>query len=245
MREMIRGFGGPQIHVGVSECRYLDRPARFPARHYRPGDVGPAPLLVFFHGGGWVIGDLDTHDALCRLTCRDAGIHVLSIDYRLAPEHPAPAALDDAYAAFRWAHEHAAELGAIPGKVAVGGDSAGGNLAAVVSQLARDDGGPHPSLQWLIYPRTDFTRATRSHDPVRRRLLADQAGHRLVHATNTWAVRCRADRSAGLAVAGRYLAGLPPALIARRLRPAARRGRAVRRGAARGRATSTYARWGR
>ena len=107
----------------------------------------PTPLLVFYHGGGWTIGDLDTHDALCRLTCRDADIHVLSVDYRLAPEHPAPAAVDDAYAAFRWAHEHAADLGAIPGKVAVGGDSAGGNLAAVVSQLARDDKtrGPEPS----------------------------------------------------------------------------------------------------
>jgi acetyl esterase/lipase len=92
---------------------------------------------------------------------------VLSIDYRLAPEHPAPAAVEDAYAAFAWACEHAAELGAIPGKVAVGGDSAGGNLAAVVSQLARDDdaqgpGGQEPVLQWLIYPRTDFTAQTRS-----------------------------------------------------------------------------------
>jgi acetyl esterase/lipase len=118
--------------------------------------------LVFYHGGGWTIGDLDTHDALCRLTCRDAGIHVLSIDYRLAPEHPAPAAVEDAYAAFKWAYEHAGELGALPGRVAVGGDSAGGNLAAVVSQLARDDGGPAPVLQWLIYPRTDFTAQTRS-----------------------------------------------------------------------------------
>jgi acetyl esterase len=125
-------------------------------------------LLVFYHGGGWTIGDLDTHDALCRLTCRDADVHVLSIDYRLAPEHPAPAAVDDAYVAFRWAHEHAGELGATRGKVAVGGDSAGGNLAAVVCQLAREDRatqdppGPLPVLQWLIYPRTDFTAQTRS-----------------------------------------------------------------------------------
>jgi len=119
-------------------------------------------LLVFYHGGGWTIGDLDTHDALCRLTCRDADVHVLSVDYRLAPEHPAPAAVDDAYAAFRWAHEHAGDLGAIPDKLAIGGDSAGGNLAAIVSQLARDDGGPTPVLQWLLYPRTDFTAKTRS-----------------------------------------------------------------------------------
>jgi acetyl esterase len=157
---------GPQIHVEVSELSLPGPAGEIPARHYRPpGDV-PAPLLVFYHGGGWSIGDLDTHDALCRLTCRDAGVHVLSIDYRLAPEHPAPAAIEDAYAAFEWACEHAGDLGATPGRVAVGGDSAGGNLAAVVSQLARDSaderGGTAPVLQWLLYPRTDFTAKTRS-----------------------------------------------------------------------------------
>lgn len=161
-RQMSLGFGGPQIHVEVADMSIPGPAGDIPARHYRPTSAEPAPLLVFYHGGGWVIGDLDTHDALCRLTCRDADIQVLSIDYRLAPEHPAPAAIDDAYAAFRWAHEHSADLGAIPGRVAVGGDSAGGNLAAVVSQLARDDGGPVPILQWLIYPRTDFTAQTRS-----------------------------------------------------------------------------------
>jgi acetyl esterase/lipase len=168
MRETCLGFAGPQVHVGVSDLSIPGPAGQIPARHYRPVTAKPTPLLVFFHGGGWTIGDLDTHDALCRLTCRDADVHVLSIDYRLAPEHPAPAAVDDAYAAFRWAHEHAADLGGIPDKVAVGGDSAGGNLAAVVSQLARDDGvtqdatGPMPVLQWLIYPRTDFTAKTRS-----------------------------------------------------------------------------------
>jgi acetyl esterase len=168
MRETCLGFAGPQVHVGVSDLSIPGPAGQIPARHYRPVTTKPTPLLVFFHGGGWTIGDLDTHDALCRLTCRDADVHVLSIDYRLAPEHPAPAAVDDAYAAFRWAHEHAADLGAIPDKVAVGGDSAGGNLAAVVSQLARDDRatqhppGPLPVLQWLIYPRTDCTAKTRS-----------------------------------------------------------------------------------
>jgi acetyl esterase len=161
MREMCLGFAGPQVHVRVSDVWIPGPAGQIAARHYRPATAEPAPLLVFYHGGGWTIGDLDTHDALCRLTCRDADINVLSIDYRLAPEHPAPAAVDDAYAAFRWAHDHAGELGAIPGKVAVGGDSAGGNLAAVVSQLARDDG-TMPVLQWLIYPRTDFTAHTRS-----------------------------------------------------------------------------------
>lgn len=157
---------GPQIHVEVTELAIPGPAGEIPARHYHPTSEAPAPLLVFYHGGGWSIGDLDTHDALCRLTCRDAGVHVLSIDYRLAPEHPAPAAIDDAYAAFEWACAHAGELGAAPGRVAVGGDSAGGNLAAVVSQLARDNardkGGPTPVLQWLIYPRTDFTARTRS-----------------------------------------------------------------------------------
>jgi acetyl esterase/lipase len=164
MRESLLGFAGPQVHVGVSDLSIPGSAGQIPARHYRPVTAKPTPLLVFYHGGGWTIGDLDTHDALCRLTCRDADVHVLSVDYRLAPEHRAPAAVDDAYAAFRWAHEHAADLGAIPDKVAVGGDSAGGNLAAIVSQLARDENpqGPQPVLQWLIYPRTDFTAQTRS-----------------------------------------------------------------------------------
>ncbi|HUB53914.1 MAG TPA: alpha/beta hydrolase [Mycobacterium sp.] len=162
MREMTLRFAGPQVHVGVSEVSIPGPAGPIAARHYHPAAAEPAPLLVFYHGGGWTIGDLDTHDALCRLTCRDADVHVLSVDYRLAPEHTAPAAVDDAYAAFRWAHEHAGDLGAIPDKVAVGGDSAGGNLTAVVSQLARDARGPKPVLQWLLYPRTDFTAQTRS-----------------------------------------------------------------------------------
>ncbi len=162
MRENTMGLPGPQIHVEVDDLSLPGPAGEIAARHYRPPSGGTAPLLVFYHGGGWAIGDLDTHDALCRLTCRDAGVQVLSIDYRLAPEHPAPAAVEDAYAAFKWACEHANELGAIPGQVAVGGDSAGGNLAAVVCQLARDEGGPAPVLQWLIYPRTDFSAQTRS-----------------------------------------------------------------------------------
>jgi acetyl esterase/lipase len=171
MRDSLLGFAAPQIHVEVDELSLPGPAGEIRARHYRPPGSAAAPLLVFYHGGGWVIGDLDTHDALCRLTCRDAGVHVLSIDYRLAPEHPAPAALDDAFAAFKWAYEHAGELGATPGQVAVGGDSAGGNLAAVVCQLARDEGGPAPVLQWLIYPRTDFTAQTRSMSLVARGFL--------------------------------------------------------------------------
>ena len=132
------------------------------ARHYRPIDGQGQPLLVFYHGGGQVIGDLETHDDLCRQICREGGLHVLSVDYRLAPEHKAPAGADDAYAAFRWALEHAGELGADPGRVAVGGDSAGGNLAAVVSQRARNEGARLPALQLLFYPVTNYSGETRS-----------------------------------------------------------------------------------
>jgi acetyl esterase/lipase len=214
MREMTQGFGGPQIHVGVSELSIPGPAGPIPARHYRPTTPGPAPLLVFYHGGGWVIGDLDTHDPLCRLTCRDADVNVLSIDYRLAPEHVAPAAIDDAYAAYRWASEHAKELGAIPGKIAVGGDSAGGNLAASVSQLARDEGDPQPVLQWLIYPRTDFSAQTRSLS-----LFAD--GFLLTKADIDWFTEQYLGGSGIDAgdprvspLLAESLAGLPPALIA-------------------------------
>ena len=131
------------------------------ARHYRPAERD-APLLVFFHGGGQVLGDLDTHDDVCRKFCRDGGVHVLSVDYRLAPEHKAPAGSDDAFAAYQWALEHAAELGADPSRIAVGGDSAGGNLAALVSQRARHEGTPLPALQLLFYPVTTYADQTRS-----------------------------------------------------------------------------------
>jgi acetyl esterase len=216
IRELTPGFAGPQVHVGVSEVSIPGPAGLIPARHYHPKTSHPAPLVVFFHGGGWTIGDLDTHDPLCRLTCRDAEVHVLSVDYRLAPEHPAPAAVDDAYAAFRWACEHAADLGAIPDKIAVGGDSAGGNLAAVVSQLARDEdpSGAQPVLQWLIYPRTDFTAHTRSLS-----LFAD--GFLLTKAHIDWCTEQYLGSSGVDPADPRVsplladsLAGLPPALIA-------------------------------
>jgi len=133
-----------------------------PARHYRPVDGDDAPLLVFYHGGAMVLGDLDTHDDACRQICREGGLHVLAVDYRLAPEHKAPAGVDDAFAAFTWALDHAAELGADPGRVAVGGDSAGGNLAALVSLRARDEGVRLPAVQLLYYPVTDWGAQTRS-----------------------------------------------------------------------------------
>jgi acetyl esterase len=128
-----------------------------PARFYLPGRLPatPAPLLVYYHGGGWVVGDLDTHDGVCRFLAAAAGVAVLAVDYRLAPEHPFPAAVEDAWSSFAWAAENASRLGVDPARIAVGGDSAGGNLAAGVSILARAEGGATPAMQLLIYPVTD------------------------------------------------------------------------------------------
>jgi acetyl esterase len=137
-----------------------------PVRVYRPvgakaGDALPA--LVYFHGGGWVIGDIETHDVLCRQLTAEAGIEVVSVDYRLAPEYKFPAAVDDAWAATKWVVANAGQLGADPGRIAVGGDSAGGNLAAAVAILAREAGGPAIALQVLLYPVTDAGTETGSY----------------------------------------------------------------------------------
>ena len=137
-----------------------------PIRVYRPAGVPastPLPALVFFHGGGWVIGDLETHDVLCRQLTAGAGISVVNVDYRLAPEHKFPAAVDDAWATTRWVAAHASEIGIDRTRLAVGGDSAGGNLAAVVAILARDHGGPTLALQVLTYPVTDVAAESASY----------------------------------------------------------------------------------
>jgi acetyl esterase len=164
-REAGAATGRPIPVRSVSDLT-VDGPAGpLPARHYVPDEPGgPHPLLLFLHGGGFVICDLDTHDQACRLLCRQAGVHVLSVDYRLAPEYPFPAAVDDAHAALRWAFANAARLGADPRRVAIGGDSAGGNLAAVAAQSAGRDGDLSPALQLLIYPAVDRTRPYPSLD---------------------------------------------------------------------------------
>ena len=131
-----------------------------PARLYRPSDDTGLGLLVFFHGGGWVLGSLDGHDNVCRAVANRSGAAVLSVGYRLAPEHPFPAALDDAVTATRWAYTHAEALGADPGRLAIGGDSAGANLAAVVAQLAVAP----LRFQLLVYPVTDARCCAPSHD---------------------------------------------------------------------------------
>jgi acetyl esterase len=125
------------------------------------GATARGPLLVFFHGGGWVYGDLDSHDPACRFLAERSGARVLSVDYRLAPEHPYPAAYDDAAAAYRWVVEHAASLGADPARLGVGGDSAGGTLAATTAVVAAREGLPL-AFQLLIYPGTDMTSKTES-----------------------------------------------------------------------------------
>jgi acetyl esterase len=137
-----------------------------PLRSYRPmGSVDHAvlPVLVYFHGGGWVIGDLDTHDVLCRQLCNRSGCAVIAVDYRMGPEHRFPAAVDDALAATRWVREQAAALRVDASRMAVGGDSAGGNLAAVAALAARDAGDLPLAFQLLIYPATDQRRGWPSH----------------------------------------------------------------------------------
>lgn len=145
----------------LAEVRDLATGGGTPLRLYRPA-AGTLPLLVYFHGGGWTIGDLDTHDVLCRHLAAAAGCAVLSVDYRLGPEHRFPAAVDDCVAAVRWARANAGALGVDPKRIAVGGDSAGGNLAAVVSITERD-AGEHLAYQLLIYPATDMRAVAPSH----------------------------------------------------------------------------------
>jgi acetyl esterase len=162
-REAAAATGRP-MPVGSVTDLTIDGPAGpLAARHYVPASAGgPHPLLVFLHGGGFVLCDLNTHDQACRLLCRTAGVQVLSVAYRLAPEHRFPAAFSDAWAALGWAADNAARLGADPARLAVGGDSAGGNLAAVLAQRAARDGGPALALQLLLYPAVDRTRPYRS-----------------------------------------------------------------------------------
>jgi acetyl esterase len=135
--------------------------------------------VVFFHGGGWVIGGLDSHDSVARGLCRDAAAVVVSVDYRLAPESPFPAAVEDAYAALCWVAGKAPELGADAGALTVAGDSAGGNLAAVVAHLARDRGGPRIARQILVYPATDARQKAGSFE-------TNAAGYFLTAAHGRW-----------------------------------------------------------
>ena len=149
-------LNGPPEPVQKVEDREIPGPGgTIPLRIYTPEGEAPLPLLVYFHGGGWVLSNLDTHDMLCRKLANRASCIVVSVDYRLAPEHKFPAAVEDSYAATSWVAEHASELYGDATRLAVGGDSAGGNLAAVTTQIAREQGSPAIFFQFLIYPVTD------------------------------------------------------------------------------------------
>jgi len=151
----------PAIAMGRVEEIEIPGPAStLAARLYVPEGPGEdrSPLLVYYHGGGWVIGDLETHDSACRFLAAHSGARVLAVDYRLAPEHPFPAAAEDALAAYAWASANPARLGTEAGRIGVGGDSAGANLAAVTCLLAREESLPMPAMQLLIYPVADTGR---------------------------------------------------------------------------------------
>ncbi len=184
-----------------------------PARVYTPsGEVGPLPILVFFHGGGWVFGTLETHNDICRTLCHRSGSLVVSVDYRRAPEHRFPTALEDCCAAVRWCAGHAAEIGGDPTRLAVAGDSAGGNLAAAVALCLRDEGGPTLALQALIYPVTNCAFDTASYHQY-------AAGYGLTRDMMRYFWKSYLSRpadanlSAASPLQAADLAGLPPALV--------------------------------
>jgi acetyl esterase len=197
----------------VEDLRIPGPAGDIPARLYAPTVAGaPLPAVAYFHGGGWVQGDLETHHGLCARLALHAGALVVAVDYRLAPEHKFPAAVEDCLAAYRWLRARGRDVGADAARVAVAGDSAGGNLAAVVSQLAASGGTPVPTCQVLVYPAVDFALDTDSH-----RDLAD--GHVIPRDRILWYgeqyLRSEADKkdlraSPLLAPA---LAGQPPTMI--------------------------------
>jgi acetyl esterase len=206
-------IAGAPIELAGVEDRTVPGPAgEIPVRVYRPQSQGTLPLLVYFHGGGWVIGDLDTHDRTCRALAVAATCAVIAVDYRLAPENKFPAAAEDCYAAFLWSTANAAQLGADAARVAVGGDSAGGNLAAVVAQMARDRGGPLPVFQLLIYPATDARCDTASFRDNGEGYFLTAAGMRWF-----WDHYLRTGEDAAHPYASplraEELHGLPPALV--------------------------------
>lgn len=154
--------GDPEPVAEVVDREIAGPGGALPIRLYRPGPDRPAPALLYFFGGGWTLGTIDTADAICRSLTNTVGCTTISVGYRLAPEHKFPAAVDDCFTATCYVAEHAGELGVDPGRLAVGGDSAGGNLAAAVTLLARDRGGPALVHQLLVYPNTDYQADTAS-----------------------------------------------------------------------------------
>ena len=204
---------GPFADVStVTEHRVPVEGGEIAVRLYTPGGAGPHPALVFYHGGGWVIGDLYTHDGLCRSLTNAAGCIVASVDYRLAPESKYPVAALDSYAALCWIVANAARLGIDACRVAVGGDSAGGNLSAAVALMARDRKGPALVCQALIYPVTNFDLDTPSYHE-------NSTGYVLTREAMRWFWRHYLAREEqgkeplASPLMAPSLAGLPPALV--------------------------------
>ena len=211
-RDMYRAMQPEAPEIAVAAVAEVDA-GGVPARLYRPAGDGPFPVVMMFHGGGWVIGDLTTADGQSREVCNGAGALVISVDYRLAPEHRFPAAADDCYAATVWAARHAGEHGGDTRRLAVAGDSAGGNLAAVVAQMARDKGGPDLAFQLLVYPVTDgvnFDTASYRDNSEGYLLTADSMHWFWNHYAPNAADRASPYASPLLAA---DLGGLPPALV--------------------------------
>jgi len=199
--------------VGNVENRSIPGPAaNIPVRIYTPKGAGPFPMLVYFHGGGWVLGSLESWDAPCRMLTNMVGCVMVSVDYRLAPEHKFPKPLEDCYAATQWVADNAASINGDPARIAIGGDSAGGNLAAAAALMARDHGKPRIAYQLLVYPVTDAAMNTGSIDSC-----AD--GYLLTREMMAWFwkqyVRDSADRAHPYAspLLAQNLRGLPPALV--------------------------------
>ncbi|NUQ20439.1 MAG: alpha/beta hydrolase [Gemmatimonadaceae bacterium] len=211
-RREATAFAGPKTPVRATrDFAIAGLAGSLAVRHYAPAAADPQPVLVFLHGGGFVFGDIETHDEPCRILCAVARMHVLSVDYRLAPEHPFPAALEDALTALRWAREHGGALGG-DGRVTIGGDSAGGNLAAVAARLATREGAS-PAAQLLIYPATDATTPRASHDLFGEGYIltsADREAFTRLYVAGTGVSRGD-HRISPLHAAD--LGGLPPALV--------------------------------
>ncbi len=215
MAALMQLVGPKDVPIGKVSNLAIPGPAGdIPARVFTPVAAGgePLPTLVFFHGGGFVIGSVETHDGLTRMLANDSACRVISVDYRMAPEHKFPAAVEDAFAAVAWIEKHAAELGVDANRLAVGGDSAGGNLAAVVAHMARDAGAPKLAYQLLLFPVTEI-----DADTVSRREFAE--GYFLEGRTLEWffdhylgSDADRSDPKASPLLAAKF-AGLPPAYI--------------------------------
>lgn len=165
MEETAKSRRAEPLPVGRVEERDIPGPAgTIPVRLYWPDAAGPVPAIAYYHGGGHVIGSLDTHDLIARNLCHGVEALVMSVDYRMGPEHKFPAAVEDSWAALKWLHANAASLGADPQRLGVHGDSAGANLAAVMALMARDAGGPALRLQSLVYPVGDYTLSAPSYE---------------------------------------------------------------------------------